>query len=90
MGKKLHLPDCLLACSFGESNKFTIEKLNSSRLAFVQKSPLPQKKSGEETLLPIFSEGGGTSVHKLLTALAEKRASDSEAHEFITRSVCGV
>ena len=54
-GGKLHLPDCLLACSFGERNKFTIEKLNSSR-----------------------------------SALAEKGASDSEAHEFIARSVCGV
>ena len=32
-GGKLHLPDCLLACSFGERNKFTIEKLNSSRSA---------------------------------------------------------
>ena len=32
-GKKLHLPDCLLACSFGERKKFTIEKLNSSRSA---------------------------------------------------------
>ena len=53
-GKKLHLPDCLLASSFGERNKFTIEKLNSSR-----------------------------------SALAEKGASDSEAHEFIARSVCG-
>lgn len=30
-------------------------------LARVQTSPLPQKKSGEET---IFSEGGGTSVHR--------------------------
>ena len=38
----------------GERNKFTIEKLNSSR-----------------------------------SALAEKGASDSEAHEFIARSVCG-
>ena len=37
-----------------EKNKFTIEKLNSSRLV-----------------------------------LAEKGASDSEAHEFIARSVCG-
>ena len=29
--------------------------------------PLPQKKSGEETssLLPIFSEEGGTSLHML-------------------------
>ena len=54
MGEKLHLPDCLLACSLGERNKFTIEKLNSSR-----------------------------------SALAEKGASDSEAHEFIARSVCG-
>ena len=54
VGEKLHLPDCLLACSFGERNKFTIEKLNSSR-----------------------------------SALAEKGASDSEAHEFIARSVCG-
>ena len=31
--------------------------------------PVPQKKSGEdkreESLLPIFSEGGGTSVHRL-------------------------
>ena len=26
--------------------------------------PSPSKKSGEETLLPIFSEGGGTSVHR--------------------------
>ena len=54
MGEKLHLPDCLLACSLGERNKFTIEKLNSSR-----------------------------------SALAEKGASDSEAHEFIAYSVCG-
>ena len=54
MGEKLHLPDCLLACSLGERNKFTIEKLNSSR-----------------------------------SALAEKGASDSEAHEFIAHSVCG-
>ena len=44
----------LLACSLGERNKFTIEKLNSSR-----------------------------------SALAEKGASDSEAHEFIAHSVCG-
>ena len=44
----------LLTCSFGERDKFTIEKLNSSR-----------------------------------SALAEKGASDSEAHEFIARSVCG-
>ena len=34
-------------------------------LACVQTSPLPQKKSGEETLHPIFSEEGGTSVHRL-------------------------
>ena len=54
VGEKLHLPDCLLACSFGERNKFTIEKLNSSR-----------------------------------SALAAKGARDSEAHEFIARSVCG-
>ena len=32
-------------------------------LACVQTSPLPQKKSGEET---ISSEEGGTSVHRLL------------------------
>ena len=54
VGEKQHLPDCLLASSFAERNKFTIEKLNSSR-----------------------------------SALAEKGASDSEAHEFIARSVCG-
>ena len=34
-------------------------------VACVQSSPLPQKKSGEESLLPIFYEGGGTSVHRL-------------------------
>ena len=35
-------------------------------LACVQTSPLPQKKSEEETSpLPIFPEGGGTSVHRL-------------------------
>ena len=28
-------------------------------LAWVQMSPLPQEKSGEESLLPIFSEEGG-------------------------------
>ena len=28
-------------------------------LACVQTSPLPQEKSGEESLLPIFSEEGG-------------------------------
>ena len=38
---------------------------DETKLACVQTSPLPQKKSGEETLLPIFSEGGGTSVHRL-------------------------
>ena len=32
-------------------------------IACVQTSPLPQKKSGED--LPIFSEGEGTSVHRL-------------------------
>ena len=33
----------------------------------MQTSPLRQEKSGEETssLLPIFPEGGGTSVHRL-------------------------
>ena len=35
------------------------------RVACVQTFPLPQKKTGEESLLPIFSEGGGTSVHRL-------------------------
>jgi len=35
-------------------------------LACVQTPPLPQKKLGEETLPPIFSEGGGTSIHRLL------------------------
>ena len=37
--------------------------------ASLQTFSLPQKKSGEETtyvsLLPIFSERGGTSVHRL-------------------------
>ena len=33
-------------------------------LACVQTSPLPQEKSGEETL-SIFPEGVGTSVHRL-------------------------
>ena len=51
----MHSPDCLLACSFEERNKFSIEKLSSSR-----------------------------------SALAEKGASDSEVHEIIARSVCGV
>ena len=37
----------------------------SRSIACVQTSLFPQKKSGEETLLPIFSEGGGTSVHRL-------------------------
>ena len=37
VGEKLHLPDILLGCSFGETNKFTIEKLNSSRSAFAEK-----------------------------------------------------
>ena len=37
VGEKLHLPDCLLACSFGERNKFTIENLNSSRSALADK-----------------------------------------------------
>ena len=37
LGEKLLLPDCLLACSFGERNKFTIEKLNSSRSALAEK-----------------------------------------------------
>ena len=36
----------------------------SRSIACVQTSLLPQKKSGEETLLPIFSEGGGTTVHR--------------------------
>ena len=27
--------------------------------------PPPSEKTGEESLLPIFSEGGGTSVHRL-------------------------
>ena len=35
-GGKLHLPDFLLACYFGERNKFAIEKLNSSRSALVE------------------------------------------------------
>ena len=36
-------------------------------IACVQTFPLPQEKSGEETTssLPIFPEGGGTSVHRL-------------------------
>ena len=40
----------------------------TSNLACVQTSPLSQEKSGEETSspLPIFPEGGGTSVHRLL------------------------
>ena len=37
LAEKLLLPDCLLACSFGERNKFTIEKLNSSRSALAEK-----------------------------------------------------
>ena len=37
MGEKLHFPDCLLACSLGERNKFTIEQLNSSRSALAEK-----------------------------------------------------
>ena len=32
-------------------------------LACLQTSPFPQKKSGEESLLPIFSEERGTSVY---------------------------
>ena len=35
-----------------------------TNLACVQTSPLPHEKSGEESL-PIFTEGGGTSVHRL-------------------------
>ena len=40
------------------------------RIACVQTSPLPQKKSGEKklSLLPIFSEGVGSSVHRLTLA----------------------
>ena len=34
-------------------------------LACVETSPLPQEKSGEETPLPIFPKGGGTSGHRL-------------------------
>ena len=38
VGEKLHLPDCLLACSFGAPrNEFTIENLNSSRWALADK-----------------------------------------------------
>ena len=40
----------------------TIADVSLKHIACVQKSPLPQKKSGEET---IFSEGEGTSVHRL-------------------------
>ena len=41
--------------------------MSQTRVACVQTSPLPQKKSEEETTspLPIFPEGGGTSVHRL-------------------------
>ena len=45
VGEKLHLPDCLLGCSFGETNKFTIEKLNSSRSAFAEKKGERQRSS---------------------------------------------
>ena len=52
--------------------------LSFSALACVQTSPLPQKtnrenRRREETLLPIFfSEGGGTSVHRLLVLSLDK------------------
>ena len=41
--------------------------MSQTRVACVQPFPLPQKKSEEETTspLPIFPEGGGTSVHRL-------------------------
>ena len=39
------------------------ERFDLDFVACVQTSPLPQKKSGEE--LPIFCEGGRTSVHTL-------------------------
>ena len=53
-------------------------------VACVRTYPLPQKKkSGEETLLLIFSEGRGTSVHRLgwwevynLVPAREKRLGD--------------
>ena len=38
---------------------------SSSIVACVQTLPLPQEKSGEETPLPIFPQGVGTSVHRL-------------------------
>ena len=34
-------------------------------IAYVQTSLSPEKKSGKETLSPIFSEGRGASLHKL-------------------------
>ena len=40
----------------------------SWNLACVQTSPLPQKKSGDD----FFSEGGGTSVHRLLKPLLSR------------------
>ena len=51
------------------SKAFWFVSNTTKSIACVQTSPLPQKKLGEETLLfsllPIFSEGGGTSVHRL-------------------------
>ena len=37
-----------------------------------RRPPSFKKKSGEESLLPIFSEGGGTSVHRLVIVHLEK------------------
>ena len=45
--------------------------------------PSPSKKSGEETLLPIFSEGGGTSVHR---AISNFRAPGERSFCFILPS----
>ena len=51
------------------SKAFWFVSNTTKSIACVQTSPLPHKKLGEETLLfsllPIFSEGGGTSVHRL-------------------------
>ena len=46
-------------------------------MACVQTSPLPQKKSGDP--LPIFSEGGGTSVHMLSPAVFSRLRSLSDS-----------
>ena len=48
------MPDC-------QVERVYILFKSCSWVARVQTSPLPEKKS----LLPIFSEGGGTSVHRL-------------------------